>query len=39
MVAVEKRIGALEQAYNFIQKNVMEALSKTIGLLTKLLSR
>jgi hypothetical protein len=39
MVAIEKRVSVLEQAYNFIQKNVMDALSKTIGLLTKLLSK
>jgi len=39
MAAVEKRIGALEQAYNFIQEKVMSALTKTIGLLTKLLTK
>jgi len=39
MEAIEKRVSVLEQAYNFIQKKVMETLNKTIGLLTKLLSR
>jgi hypothetical protein len=38
MVAVEKRLSALEQVVNFLQKSVLDAVNKTSGLITKLLN-
>lgn len=39
MVAIEKRVSVLEQAYNFIADKVLGAINTTIGLLQKLLNR